>query len=183
MGERRGVTGRGVIAAVGDAATTRIPDPRGVPTRGDQRTGARARARSAIRDRTGPRTHQTVGLLLREHLLDDLVEFAGLRIRGVGRGGRVSVAPARGSRRGDDDAGGRARLFKAENGVGARPTCAASSFRASISAMIFASSTSPFFSILSSPMSGVRDVRPRGARSDLRRTAGLNRARRRTRRH
>ena len=79
-------------------------------------------------------------------------------------GGRVSVAPARGTpERGDDDAGGgRARLFKAENGVGARPTCAASSFRASISAMIFASSTSPFFSILSSP-SGVRDVRPQCA--------------------
>ena len=58
------------------------------------------------------------------------------------------------------------RHFKASR-FSERRTCAASSFRASISAVIFASSASPFFSILSSPMFAQRACVASARSSDL----------------
>ena len=98
---------------------------------------------------------------MREHLLDHFGELAGLRTAvGRGVGGPVRVE-------GEGKRGGmtRASAHFQSDGCGARAgrtrTWAASALRASISAVILATSASPFFSILSSAMVGVR-ARSRG---------------------
>ena len=86
--------------------------------------------------------------------------------KGGRRGQRVTRRPgsvARLTREAGRFAG---RHFKASR-FSERRTCAASSFRASISAVIFASSASPFFSILSSPMFAERACVASARSSDL----------------
>ena len=86
--------------------------------------------------------------------------------KGGRRGQRVTRRPgsvARLTREAGRFAG---RHFKASR-FSERRTCAASSFRASISAVIFASSASPFFSILSSPMFAKRACVASARSSDL----------------